>query len=103
MNSLEEFRKRIDQVDAELISAIGRRLAICNEVAHFKRANGIPMMQPARVEAVKERAAAAAPAHGLRPEFLRELYGLIIAEACRLEDDIIGVDPTAKQASATSA
>jgi chorismate mutase len=92
MNSLEDFRREIDQVDAALLAALGRRLRICAEVAVFKRANNIPMMQPSRVEAVKNRVAGMAEEHGLRPEFVRELYGLIIGEACRLEDDIIGTE-----------
>ena len=89
MKSLEDFRRQIDQVDAELLAALGKRLAICADVAHFKRAHGIAMMQPARVTAVKDRVAALASEHGLRSDFLRDLYGAIIAEACRLEDDII--------------
>ena len=103
MNSLEEFRREIDQIDAILLDALGRRLGICAQVAHFKRANGIPMMQPSRVEAVKDRAAALAASHGLRPEFVRELYGLIIAEACRLEDDIIDAAPATVTADASAA
>jgi chorismate mutase len=99
MNSLDDFRKEIDRIDAALLDALGRRLAICAEVAHFKRAQGIPMMQPSRVEAVKDRVAALAAAHGLRPEFVRELYGQIIAEACRLEDDIIDAPGVAPGAS----
>jgi chorismate mutase-like protein len=103
MNSLEDFRKEIDQIDAALLAALGRRLAICAEVAHFKRANNIPMMQPGRVESVKNRQAVAAPQHGLRPEFVREMYGLIIDEACRLEDDIIDAKPeSADRQSAAS-
>lgn len=89
MNSLEDFRKQIDRIDAVLIEAVGKRLGICNQVAHFKREHGIPMMQPGRVEHVKERMAEIGKTHGLRPEFVRELYGLIIGEACKLEDEII--------------
>lgn len=98
MNSLEDFRREIDKVDAVLLEALGKRLAICAAVAHFKRDNDIPMMQPGRVEAVKNTRAAAAEKHGLRPDFVRDLYGLIIAEACRLEDDIIDAPHAAPQA-----
>ena len=90
MNSLEDFRREIDKLDGMLLEALGRRLSVCAEVARFKKSNNIPMMQPTRVEAVKDRVASIAARHDLRPEFVRELYGKIIDEACRLEDDIIG-------------
>lgn len=90
MSSLEDFRREIDKLDAVLLETLGKRLAVCAEVARFKKSNNIPMMQPARVEMVKDRAAALGGKHNLRPEFVRELYGQIIGEACRLEDDIIG-------------
>jgi len=90
MNSLEDFRREIDKLDAALLETLGNRLAVCAEVARFKKSQNIPMMQPARVEMVKDRVAALAERHHLRPEFVRDLYGKIIAEACRLEDEIIG-------------
>ena len=83
------FRDRINRLDAQLMDTLGQRLAVCEEVAHYKRAHGIPMMQPERVEEVKERCSALGAEKGLRPEFVRELYGQIIGEACILEDKII--------------
>src|SRR4029078_4050757 len=87
--ALDEMRRAIDRIDAELLSTLARRLSLCAEVAELKRTHGIPMMQPARVELVLARRAAPAPRHGLRPEFVGRLYMLIIEEACRLEDEII--------------
>lgn len=87
--SLEDFRREIDQLDSALIAMLGRRLDICREVARFKRERGIPMMQHARVDAVKDRAAERGQRHGLDPDFARRLYGAIVDETCRVEDSII--------------
>lgn len=87
--TLVELRRAIDGVDGELLSALGRRLSLCAEIAALKKAHAIPMMQPARIEQVKARLAALAPEHGLRPIFVRRLYAAIIEEACALEDEII--------------
>lgn len=92
IQSLDELRGAIDRVDADLLSALGHRLSLCAEVAELKKANNIPMMQPARVEQVKSQRAALAPQYGLRPEFVQRLYAMIIDEACHLEDDIIGAE-----------
>ena len=89
MASLAEFRAQIDALDAQIIRAVADRLAICRDVAVFKKANGMSMMQPDRVEAVKERAASAAVAAGVSRAFALELYTLIIGEACRIEDELM--------------
>jgi len=50
------------------------------------------MMQPDRVKEVHRRNAELAKAHSVSPEFVQEMYTLIIEEACRLEDEIIDAD-----------
>jgi chorismate mutase len=86
---LPDFRAHIDALDTQIIRALADRLSVCREVAMLKKAHGIPMMQPERVEAVKERAASAAVAAGLNRAFVLQLYSLIIDEACRIEDDLM--------------
>jgi chorismate mutase len=60
------------------------------EIAQFKRAHGMPMMQPHRIGVVQQRAARYAERHGMNVDFVRRLYELIIAETCRVEDLVIG-------------
>jgi len=90
MESLNDFRRELNELDEQLVALLGRRFAICRRVALFKQEHGIPMMQSGRVEEVKNRAAAAAGRQGVDPKFIRALYADIIDEACRLEDEIIG-------------
>ena len=89
MNDLEKFREVIDAVDDEIVSLIARRLNICRDVAAYKKRTGVSMMQPGRVDQVKERCAERGSNQGLRPEFVKALYAVIIQEACVLEDEII--------------
>jgi chorismate mutase len=89
MEKLVEYRARIDAIDDDLIKLLGRRYAICRDVARYKKERQIPMMQTNRVKQVKERCAELALLQGVDPEFVRELYTLIIEEACRIEDRII--------------
>lgn len=86
---LEPFRKQIDDLDSQITTLLAKRLEVCAAVAKYKKENSIPMMQPDRVEAVKDRCAALGASKGLRPDFVRTLYALVIEEACRLEDEII--------------
>lgn len=86
---LQALRDELDAVDHRLLAIVRDRLAICCRIGLHKRAHALPMMQPARIGVVQQRAAAFAAAHGLSADFLRRLYELIIAETCRLEDEII--------------
>lgn len=87
---LETMRDELDAIDAALVDALGRRLELCRRIAAYKREHGVPMMQPHRVELVKRRCAALGEQRGLASRFVTEIYTLIIDEACRVEDDIIG-------------
>jgi 4-amino-4-deoxychorismate mutase len=89
MNGLEGFRAQLNVIDEEWVRLLGERIQICRDVAHYKREHGIPMMQSARVEAVKERCASLAVNHNIDPDFVRNLYAMIIRETCRIENEII--------------
>jgi chorismate mutase len=45
------------------------------------------------VAAVKDRCARLAITHHIDPDFIRQLYDLVIKESCRIEDEIIGPAP----------
>ena len=86
---LTQFRERIDALDDQIVALLAERLGICAEVGHYKAERGIAVLQPDRIVAVKERNAERGEAAGLRPDFVRALYGLIIDEACALETEIL--------------
>lgn len=86
---LEPFRRRLDQIDDEIARLFGERLQICREVAAYKSENGIPMMQPERVNVVRERYLARGAEHDLPREFSADLFELLIGTTCRLEDELM--------------
>ena len=87
---LQSLRDELDGLDRTLLETLRLRLDCCCRIGLHKRDHAIPMMQPQRIGVVQARAAAFAAEHGMSPAFLRALYELIIAETCRLEDEIIG-------------
>lgn len=86
---LEPFRNRLDQIDDEIATLLGERLQICREVAVYKSEHEIPMMQPHRVRAVRERYLARGAEHDLPEQFTADLFDLLIATTCRLEDELM--------------
>ncbi|MGW0041871.1 chorismate mutase family protein [Rhodococcus sp. NPDC003348] len=94
-HELEGLRAELDGIDDRLLDDIRARIEICSRIALVKRRHAIPMMQPRRVGAVHEHAHSYALDHDLSPQFLHDVYDLLIAETCRVEDQIIAV-PTAE-------
>jgi 4-amino-4-deoxychorismate mutase len=86
---LEPFRRRLDAIDDEIARLLGERLQICREVAVYKSEHEIPMMQPDRVAIVRARYLARGAEHDLPEEFTSELFDLLIATTCRLEDELM--------------
>jgi chorismate mutase len=86
---LQPYRAELDALDARLADLLAARLTVCRQVAELKRAEGIPMMQPHRVASVGESYADRGRRLDLSPDFMRALAGLIVGEACRIEDEII--------------
>ncbi len=89
MEALSRFREELNELDEQLVTLLGKRYQVIREVGHFKKANTIPMMQSRRVEKVKDWCAEMGMKVQLDPDFIRDLYTLIIDEACRIEDVIM--------------
>lgn len=90
MNGLAPFRGRLDELDDQIARLFGERFAVCREIALYKRAHEIPMMQPGRVEAVRERYLRRGAEVQLPTDFTAALFELLIGATCRLEDELMG-------------
>ena len=53
--SLEELRKQIDAIDAELVSILNQRAKIVVEIGKLKNLDGSPVYAPEREKAVLDR------------------------------------------------
>jgi 4-amino-4-deoxychorismate mutase len=92
MSGLEPFRRRLDELDEEIVRLLGERFQTCREIALHKRAHDIPMMQPDRVAAVRARYLARGAEVELPEEFTGALFELLIAATCKMEDELIGAE-----------
>jgi chorismate mutase len=88
-SGLEPFRRRLDELDDEIARLFGERFAICREIALYKRAHDIPMMQPQRVVEVRKRYLARGAEVELPQDFTAELFELLIDATCKMEDELI--------------
>jgi cytochrome P450/chorismate mutase len=99
-NGLEGFRERLDPIDEEISRLLGERFQICREVAEYKDAHGIPMMQPERVADVLARYLARGAGANLPAEFSEAFFELMIGATCKLEDELMEGPPPPDPAAA---
>ncbi|WP_445402761.1 chorismate mutase [Streptomyces sp. LE64] len=83
---LRELRADLDAVDRILLNALLMRHHCTRRIGEMKKGNDIPVMQPARVRTVLERATEFALEHGLNPRALQDVYTTLISDACREEE-----------------
>ena len=90
-NGLQPFRDRLDVIDDEIARLLGERFQICREVAIYKSEHEIPMMQPNRVQIVRQRYLDRGEAATLPADFTGDLFDLLIAATCREEDELMAM------------
>jgi chorismate mutase len=87
--SVQAARERISALDRELVSLLNQRLEVVRELHAYKRAQGYPMVDPAREARLLDALVAGNPGP-IDDEALRELWESLLAlltrEAARLLD-----------------
>lgn len=96
-NGLDPYRRRLDELDDEISRLLGERFEVCRDIARYKLAHGIPMMQPHRVTAVRERYLARGAEAKLPAEFTGDLFELLIAATCKEEDELMAALETSSE------
>ncbi len=75
MKDLNEIRKEINEIDAGIRELFSKRMAAAREVAEYKKAHGLPILDSARENEVIERNAALLSDEELRPYYVSFLQG----------------------------
>jgi chorismate mutase len=84
MNGFDGWRKRIDEIDQELVKLLNARSQCAVEIGHLKKQLGLPAWQPQR-EAEILRNVVKSNAGPLDDAAIRRLFERIIDEARSLE------------------
>ena len=84
MSRLDELRRRIDELDEELVRLLSARAACALEIGHEKKIAGLEIYQPSREAEVLGHVQSINPGP-LDDGAVRRLFERIIDEARRLE------------------
>ena len=96
MDELEQARREIDAVDAQLASLFERRMRAVVQVARYKKEHGLPIHDPVREEQVLERSARRIEDPALRPYYLDHVRNRM-AVARQYEAFLLGQNRVAYQ------
>jgi len=86
---INDWRKRIDELDAKLVELLNERSRAVAEIGRLKRKSGQPIYQPEREREILERVQALNPGP-LRNEALKRLFERVLDEARALEQETGG-------------
>ena len=89
---LQKLRMEIDEIDAELVALIGRRMALSRSVADYKARNGLPVLDAAREQLVLERAEDRVDDPALKPS-VRRIMESLMAESRLLQHELLAEEP----------
>src|SRR5688572_4816437 len=84
--ALEALRRRIVELDDQLIRLVGQRRDLVLEVGKLKAALGLPVMDPPQEARVVRRAAERARELGVDQELVRDVIWRIIASARQVQE-----------------
>ncbi len=89
---LKELRQEIDRIDTELVRLFGERMQVALDVAEYKRANGLPVLDAARERALLSKVASLAGEEN--EQSTRILYETILSlSRARQERTLCGESP----------
>src|SRR5947207_12675204 len=84
--TLEDLRRRLTDIDRQLIALVAERKAVSEEVARVKRATGKPTRDYGREREVILGARAAAAERGVSPALAEELLRLLIRSSLTTQE-----------------
>ena len=82
MNKLEELRKQIDEIDAQIAVLFEKRMHVANEIGEYKKENNLPVLDTQReLEVISKNL------ENIKDESLKEHYKELLEKLMSLSKD----------------
>lgn len=89
LENLENLRRRIDEVDDELIRILAERMELTRKIGRFKKTNNISIYQPIRWNEILNRSLNLGLSRSLNPEFISAFLKTIHEASIKEQSAII--------------
>lgn len=81
MNTLDRYRKTVDQIDRKLLLLFAKRFALVKKIGKQKKEEGLPITDKKREEAVIQKLLMKDKEQGLRETFIKTVWHIIFQES----------------------
>lgn len=89
MEILQPYRKKIDDLDKDIIDLLKKRYDIIDEVSVIKKQHNIAPALQDRIDEVRNNAGAYASSIGLDGDFIAKIWQQMIDHSCQQEQSFI--------------
>lgn len=86
---LEELRKKIDNIDREIIEVLAARMSVVEKIGEFKRDNNVTTFQVKRWDEIMKNRSELAKKMNLSEAYIVEIYKIIHEESVRKQTEIM--------------
>jgi chorismate mutase len=97
LETLENLRHQIDDIDAEVVRLLGERMNIAERIGGYKESNNIAILQPERWAKVLETALQNGKTSGLGSSFIQELFKAIHQESISRQSKVLNTNEIAAE------
>lgn len=87
--NLVQLRQQIDEIDAELLGTLTKRMRISREIGQYKKEHNMPVLQTARYSEILANRITEAEKLGIGTSFMRNILEAIHEESIRQQIEIL--------------
>lgn len=88
MDSLEDLRKSIDNIDNAIVAMLAERFKVTTRVGHYKASNEMPAKDAAREASQHKRMHELSEQYGLDPDLASSILDTVIAKVVESHEQI---------------
>jgi chorismate mutase len=86
MENIKQLRKKVDEVDDQILRSLSQRAEICRSIGLVKEKHGIPIQDFPRETDVYAHIKKTAASLGLDPSYVETIYRQIISMCSAVQD-----------------
>ena len=94
-SQLDTLRSKLDNLDRELLEALGTRMSLVEQLGEYKRDNNVAVLQMDRWRQLRKNRADLGKQLNLYPDFVEELFELIHMASIRKQTEVMNNEPAA--------
>ena len=86
---IAQMRKKIDEIDNQLMDLLAKRMDVCREIGKYKKEHNMTVLQANRYNEILEKRGVQGALTGMSPEFVAKVFESIHEESVRQQIEIV--------------